>query len=178
MNLIDTLEKVNQNKEEKSVDEAVKHIAPKVVVEDEKLSEKLKGEDKKEDEPKQEVVKRVKTFTVSYDFDNKKTKSAALSSKIMDAEARTKYERVLTALAAGQNFETLPSEVKNRYYSLSRIACQLIDPPTWVLEAVSDDLGFCFELGRRLIDHENAWFRWNDWDSESNTSKARFSISG
>lgn len=180
MNLIDTLEKVNQHKaEEKSIDEAVKKIAPNVELENvETLKEKLSGDDKVAGKKEEvEEVKRVKSFNVTYDFGNK-TKSALLTSKIMDAEARAKYERVLVGLAGGFNFETLPSEVKNRHYSLARIACQLLDPPTWVLEAVSDDLGFCFELGRRLIDHENAWFRWSNWDSESNERKARFSISG
>lgn len=175
MDLIATLEKVNERKET-SIDDAVKHIAPNMQADEIELSEKLKGDDKKKEEVKEEVVRRVKTFNVKYDFGDKE-KSAALSSKIMDAECRTKYERVLLALSGGQNFEVLPAEVKNRYYSLARIACQLINPPQWVLEAVSDDLGFCFELGRRLIDHENAWFRWNDWDSETNESKARFSIS-
>ena len=173
MNLIDTLEQIKDNKEEDK-DLAVKHIAPDVSLDAENITDKLRPS---EEIQKEEPVKRIKSFEVSYDFGDKQ-KTATVTSKIMDAEARSKYEKVLTALAGGIYFENLPTEVKNRHYSLARIACQLLDPPTWILEAVSDDLGFCFELGRRLIDHENAWFRWSDWDSEKNESKARFSISG
>jgi|11BtaG_2_1085332.scaffolds.fasta_scaffold00195_4 hypothetical protein len=121
--------------------------------------------------------KRKKELPLEYILDDGSIKKTKLISKVMDSKARLEYERVLSALSDGVYFDRLPYETKNRHLCIARIVCQLDTPPSWVLEAAGEDLEFCFELGGRLLQHEGAFFRNNNTESDEHESKPRFRFS-
>jgi len=122
-------------------------------------------------------AKRVENITVSYIFDDNKEEKTSVSSKVMDHEARLRYDRVLQELSNGLAFDNLPIETKNRYICMARIVCQCINAPDWLLKAAGEDLEFCYNLGGRLLEHESRFFRYNSGKGEELKSKPRFSIS-
>jgi|13_taG_2_1085334.scaffolds.fasta_scaffold12373_3 ubiquitin len=137
-----------------------------------------KVEDKKQpmEEKKLEFAERVKTYNIEYQGDSKLYK-ANVKSKVMDSDARISFERVLSNLSAGINFTNMPMEIKNRHYSLARIVCQLVDPPEWLLQAASEDMSFCYQLGGLLVDHENHFFYNSDSEDQTLQNSTRFRIS-
>jgi len=130
---------------------------------------------KKKEETDVKVVPRVITFDIEYNFNgiNQKVK---LTSKVMDAEARTKYDRYIGIMSNGFVFDFLPTETQNRYAALARIMSQLIDPPEWLLKACSEDLEFAFNLTLQLLEHEKRFFRYTPLAGSEATEKPRFSI--
>jgi len=135
--------------------------------------------DKKAEEqskPKLEFASRVENFPVTYHVDEEGEKKAQLSSKVMDHEARLRYDRVLQELSGGLAFDNLPIETKNRYICMARIVCQCINAPDWLLKVAGEDLEFCYMLGGRLLEHESRFFRYSSGKDETSESKPRFSI--
>lgn len=134
--------------------------------------------DKVQAEQKEEVkfASRVENIDVKYNFEDE-DKKCSISSKVMDHEARLRYDRVLQELSNGLAFDNLPVETKNRYICMARIVCQCINAPDWLLQAAGEDLEFCFMLGGRLLDHESRFFRYSSRTGQSDKSKSRFSIS-
>lgn len=128
------------------------------------------------EEKKLEFAERVKTYNIEYQGDAKLYKGN-VRSKVMDSDARISFERVLSNLSAGIDFKNMPNEIKNRHYSLARIVCQLIDPPEWLLQAASEDMSFCYELGGLLVDHENRFFYDSNTPDSSLQATTRFRIS-
>lgn len=133
----------------------------------------IKTETKKEDI---KYEKRVKTLKVSYMFDDGE-KVCSLTSKVMDHEGRTRYERVLSRLSEGMNFDTMPVEVRNRHFCMARLVCQCIEPEEWLLKAAGEDLEFLFHIAGRLLDHEASYFRNYSAEDEGGKVQSRFSIS-
>lgn len=121
-------------------------------------------------------TERIKTFNIEYQHELKML-NANVQSKVMDSDARNTFERVLSNLSAGINFQNLPPEIKNRHYCLARIICQLVEPPEWLLQAAAEDMGFCYELGGLLVDHENRFFLHDNPEDPSLQAKPRFRIS-
>lgn len=122
-----------------------------------------------------DFAERIESFEVNYQ-DGKKIKKTTLQSKIMDADARSKYDRVLASLSEGVAFDNLPLETRNRYICLARLVCQVIKSPEWLLEKASEDIEFCFALGGKLVSHEQRYFRYYDAKDETTPSAPRFSI--
>jgi len=122
-------------------------------------------------------AKRVENINITYFSDEGDEKKTSISSKVMDHEARLRYDRVLQELSNGLAFDNLPIETKNRYICMARIVCQCINAPDWLLKAAGEDLEFCYNLGGRLLEHESRFFRYNSGEGESLKSKPRFSIS-
>jgi hypothetical protein len=135
-----------------------------------------KNDEKKEKEKTQlKFTPRVVVFDVEYELQGEK-KSCKLTSKVMDAGARQKYDRLLATLSAGLTFEQLPLETQNRYASLARIMAQSIDAPDWLLEACAEDLDFAYGLTMRLVEHEVRFFRNDSTNGENSERRPRFSI--
>lgn len=145
--------------------------------EEEKETVSPKSLGKKHEDEKVEFAKRIETFKLSYKQDDGKTLEATLRSKIMDYDARLRYDRVLSELSAGMSFDNLPFETKNRYVCIARAICQLVDPPEWVLMKIGEDLELCYNIGGKLVDHETRFFRNNSGEGESNKTATRFQIS-
>jgi len=158
MNLVELQKKSLQEAEEKE------NVSPK------ELGKKL--EDKKE-----EFAKRIETFNLKYTEDEGKELSTVLRSKIMDYDSRLRYDRILSELSAGMNFDNLPFETKNRYICIARAICQLIDPPEWVLNKIGEDLELCYNIGGKLIDHETRFFRYANTENKEGQGRARFQLS-
>jgi hypothetical protein len=137
-----------------------------------KISEKVE----KDLKPQAKFAKRIETFNVKYLWQEQE-RSCIISSKIMDHNTRAKYDRVLAELTGGLNFDNLPYETKNRYICIARVVSQIVDPPEWFLEAVGEDLEFCYTIGGKLLDHESRFFRYNDRENDESESRPRFSIS-
>jgi len=161
--------KANTKKEE----EKEISFLEKIKKEEENFEIKSSIEAKKKEEPK--FTPRVVIFDIEYELQGEK-KSCKLTSKIMDASSRQKYDRLLATLSAGLTFEHLPIETQNRYVSLARIMAQTIDTPDWVLEACAEDLEFAYGLTMRLVEHEVRFFRNNSTDGENTEKRPRFSI--
>jgi len=137
--------------------------------------DKTEADQKKE---KAEFASRAENIDVSYTFDNDGvTKNASITSKVMDHEARLRYDRVLQELSNGLAFDNLPVETKNRYICMARIVCQCVNAPDWLLQAAGEDLEFCYMLGGRLLDHESRFFRYSSGKGDEYKSRPRFSIS-
>lgn len=136
-----------------------------------------KNVENKIDEQKiKDFASRIESFDVSYQIDDK-IKKSTLQSKIMDAEARSKYDLVLAELSSGMIFDNLPMETKNRFICLARLVCQVLNAPDWVIEKASEDLDFCYAIGGKLVSHEARYFRYNDIKDNQNKVSPRFSIS-
>ena len=118
---------------------------------------------------------RVVVLDIEYELQGEK-KSCKLTSKIMDASARQKYDRLLASLSAGLTFNQLPQETQNRYTALARIMAQCIDAPDWLLEACAEDLDFAYSLTVRLVEHESKFFRYIADNGEQTAPRPRFSI--
>lgn len=131
--------------------------------------------DEKKEKQESKFTPRVIVFDVEYELQGQK-KSCKLTSKIMDAGTRQKYDRLLATLSAGLTFEQLPLETQNRYASLARIMAQSIDAPDWLLEACAEDLDFAYGLTMRLVEHEVRFFRNNTSNGEGAEKRPRFSI--
>lgn len=131
---------------------------------------------KEEQESLPQFAKRVETFNVSYIDDDGKTKKAKITSKIMDYEARLRYDRALSELSSGLPFDSLPFETKNKYICMARAVTQIIDPPEWFLQKIGEDLEFCYSIGGKLIDHESRFFRYNSGEGLESEAKSRFQI--
>lgn len=162
MDLTKIKKEIEASQEEQIVD--VKAIEQKV----ERKIDELKVKD---------FAERIESFDISYQVDNKQIKKATLQSKVMDAEGRAKYDRILAELSSGMAFDNLPMETKNRYICLARLVCQVIQSPEWVLEKASEDIDFCYALGGKLVSHEARYFRHNGTKDEENKVSPRFSIS-
>lgn len=122
-------------------------------------------------------AKRVESFELKYiDDETNKEKVAQLHSKVMDYAGRQRYDRVLSDLSAGMNFDNLPFETRNRYICIARSICQLIDPPEWVLKKIGEDLELCYSIGGRLFDHENRFFRNSPGKNSAEENKPRFQL--
>ena len=135
-----------------------------------------KSDEQKENEKsKPKFTPRVIVFDVEYELQGQK-KSCKLTSKVMDAGSRQKYDRLLATLSAGLTFEQLPLETQNRYASLARIMAQSIDAPDWLLEACAEDLDFAYSLTMRLVEHEVRFFRNDSSNGENTERRPRFSI--
>jgi len=132
-----------------------------------------KEEQKKKDEFK--VTPRIISFDIEYELQGQ-TKKCKLTSKIMDAEGRTKYDRYIAAMSAGFVFDSLPIETQNRYAALARIMSQCIDAPEWLITTCAEDLDFAFNLTLKLLEHEKRFFRVIALDSSETAQKPRFSI--
>lgn len=145
------------------------------------IDELKQTRDKAETEQKKEKVEfasRAENIEVTYTFDKDNTKKrASITSKVMDHEARIRYDRVLQELSNGLAFDNLPIETKNRYICMARIVCQCVNAPDWLLEAAGEDLEFCYMLGGRLLDHESRFFRYSGGKGDGYKSEPRFSIS-
>ncbi|MFZ9470743.1 MAG: hypothetical protein ACO26G_06845, partial [Rickettsiales bacterium] len=72
---------------------------------------------------------RIVVLDIDYEYPNGAKKSCKLTSKVMDNQARLKYEKIIATLSHGFIFEQLPTEMQNRYASLARIIAQTIDTP-------------------------------------------------
>lgn len=132
-------------------------------------------EQKEKEKSKPKFTPRIVVFDVEYELQGEK-KSCKLTSKVMDAGARQKYDRLLASLSAGLTFEQLPLETQNRYASLARIMAQSIDAPDWLLEACAEDLDFAYGLTMRLVEHEVRFFRNDSSNGENSEKRPRFSI--
>jgi CRISPR/Cas system-associated protein Csx1 len=137
--------------------------------------ESLKSIAKKSKVEKPNFEKRVKNITIKYQFDDNE-KSTTLTSKIMDHEARGRYERVISQLSSGMSFDNLPVEVKNRHFCMARLVCQCVEPEEWVLKTAGEDLEFLFAIAEKLLEHEARYFRDYDGKNTSEEKRSRFSI--
>jgi hypothetical protein len=132
---------------------------------------------KKEEEVKKpNFAKRVETFTLTYIDDSDNEKKVQLHSKVMDYDARRKYDRVLAELSDGMVFDNLPIETRNRYICIARAVCQLVEPAEWVLNKIGEDIELCYSIGGKLLDHESRFFRYNSGENQSIESKPRFQL--
>lgn len=126
--------------------------------------------------PRIKIERRIK-FPISYqDLESDRTLKAVLVSKVMDSEARLKYDQVLMTLTGGFPYEDYPATQKTRFQCLARIICQLEDTDQWVLEKAGEDLDFCFAVASKLVEHENRYFRYYDGENKSEEKKPRFSV--
>jgi len=126
---------------------------------------------------KQTKVERRIKFPISYeDLDSGKKLKSVLVSKVMDSEARLKYDQVLMTLGGGFNFDAFPQAQKTRFMCIARIVAQLEGADQWVLEKAGEDLDFCFAVASKLVEHENRYFRYNDETDSSKEKQPRFSI--
>lgn len=126
--------------------------------------------------PKKKIERRIK-FSVKYnDLDKDKELKSVVVSKVMDSDARLKYDQVLMTLAAGHPFEDYPQAQKTRFQCLARIICQIESVDQWVLEKAGEDLDFCFTVASKLVEHENRYFRYYDTKNSNEASKSRFSV--
>ena len=158
MNLVE-LQKKSMSAEEEKAPVSPKQLGQTIAQEEDKFA------------------KRLETFNLSYKQDDGKVLTTTLRSKIMDYDARLRYDRVLAELSSGMSFDNLPFETKNRYVCIARAICQLIDPPEWVLMKIGEDLELCYNIGGKLVDHETRFFRNNSGEGESNKAATRFQIS-
>lgn len=146
----------------------------------EKIKEQESFLEKKDiilEQKKKEVkhIPRVVVLDIEYELHGDK-KSCKLTSKVMDAQARQKYDRLLASLSTGMTFNQLPFETQNRYTSLARIMAQCIDAPDWLLEACAEDLEFAYGLTVRLVEHEVKFFRNHSGNGNEAEAKPRFQI--
>ncbi len=136
-------------------------------------------ENKVEHTQKKDIIKktpRIISIDTEYVFNDGSVKQCKLTSKVMDNEARLKYDRVLAALSSGLVFDNLPLEVQNRYAAIARIMAQCIDAPNWVLEVCGEDIEFAYGLTLQLLEHEKRFFRYDTSASEGGEVKKRFSL--
>jgi len=125
---------------------------------------------------KVKVERRIK-FPINYeDLDSGKKLKSVLVSKIMDSEARLKYDQVLMTLGGGFSFDTFPQAQKTRFQCIARIIAQLESADQWVLEKAGEDLDFCFAIASKLVEHENRYFRYYNEENSSEKKQPRFSI--
>jgi hypothetical protein len=144
----------------------------------EQVKEKVEDIEKEISQPKQDtkITPRIIVLDIDYEYPNGNKKSCKLTSKIMDNQARLKYEKIIATLSHGFIFEQLPSEMQNRYASLARIISQTIDTPDWLLEVCGEDLDFAYSLTLQLLEHEKRFFRYTAIGSQEAASKPRFHI--
>jgi|LakMenE18May11ns_1017448.scaffolds.fasta_scaffold9799970_2 hypothetical protein len=162
----------NKNKKQNSTQKE-DNFLEKIKQQEEVFEKNDANAEKQKSEPK--FTPRVIVFDIEYTLQGE-NKSCKLTSKVMDASARQKYDRLLATLSAGLTFEHLPLETQNRYASLARIMAQTIDAPDWLLEASAEDLDFAYGLTMRLVEHEVRFFRNNSSNGESAEKRPRFSI--
>ena len=171
MDLVSIKKDIEQSKikkEKKEPQESFIKAVQENIKEVEKVEEKKKKEEFK-------ITPRIISFNVEYELQGQ-IKNCKLTSKIMDAEGRTKYDRYIAAMSSGFVFDSLPIEVQNRYAALARIMAQCIDAPDWLINACAEDLDFSFNLTLKLLEHEKRFFRLNSLDSSETAQKPRFSI--
>lgn len=140
-----------------------------------KLKDLGKAPEKK---PESEIAatKRKETIKISYENEDGKVLTSECTSLVMDSDMRLRFERIQSELAQGINFAQVGYDVMQRHQGLARIIVQLQDAPEWVLKAAGEDLVFCYELGGRLVKHENMFFRYPNAYGEGETGSPRFSI--
>ena len=171
MDLVSLKKDIELGKKKKEIKEPQENFIKNIqenIKEVEKVEEKKKKEEFK-------ITPRIISFEVEYELQGQ-IKKCKLTSKIMDAEGRTKYDRYIAAMSSGFIFDSLPAETQNRYAALSRIMAQCIDAPDWLITACAEDLDFSFNLALKLLEHEKRFFRFNSMDSTETTQKPRFSI--
>jgi hypothetical protein len=127
-------------------------------------------------EEKAKIIPRIIQIEAEYEFNDGSVKKCKLSSKVMDNEARLKYDRVLATLSSGLIFDNLPTEIQNRYAAIARIMAQCIDAPDWIFEVCGEDIEFAYNLTLQLLEHEKRFFRHNPSSSEGGEAKKRFSL--
>lgn len=137
----------------------------------------IKIEDAVQTVKKKIKVERKIKFPITYeDLDSGKSLKSVLVSKIMDSDARLKYDQVLMTLGGGFNFDAFPQAQKTRFQCIARIIAQLDSADQWVLEKAGEDLDFCFAVASKLVEHENRYFRYYNEKDSAEEIKPRFSI--
>jgi hypothetical protein len=144
----------------------------------EKVKEKVESIEQEITQPKQDlkITPRIVVLDIDYEYPNGSKKSCKLTSKVMDNQARLKYEKIIATLSHGFIFEQLPTEMQNRYASLARIMAQTIDTPDWLLEVCGEDLDFAYSLTLQLLEHEKRFIRFTAIGSQETAPKPRFHI--
>lgn len=172
MNLVDLQKEIDAKRKKTEEQETEEKFLDSVKKHNDKIEADIASENKKE---KFVYTPRIVSFDIIYELHGEK-KQCKLSSKIMDAEARAKYDRLMAAMTPGIAFEQLPAESQNRYAALARIMSQSIDCPEWLLTTASEDLEFAYSVAYKLIEHEQRFFRNSSVDGKKTKEKPRFSI--
>lgn len=126
-----------------------------------------------------DVEERVKltpreiVFTIGYDAPDGKDYSADIKSKVIDADGRLAKTRLLAQLTRGLNPDSLSQEDRYRFEALARAAVQLVEPPSWLIDAIGEDLELLISVNNILLEHENRYFRGNSRKGEGSSLKAR-----
>lgn len=124
-----------------------------------------------------ELTPREISFSITYDAPDGKVYSTALTSVILNGDAKLAKTRIAMQLTRGLNPDNLPAEEKARVEYLSRCAVQLKDPPKWVLDSISEDNELLLSITQVLVEHEARFFRGNSRKSEADAVEKRVSIS-
>jgi hypothetical protein len=124
-----------------------------------------------------ELTPREISFSITYDAPDGKVYSTALTSVILNGDARLAKARIAMQLTRGLNPDGLPAEEKARVEYLSRAAVQLKDPPKWVLDSLSEDNELLLSITQVLMEHEARFFRGNARKGQADEVEKRVSIS-
>jgi len=124
-------------------------------------------------EARVDLTPREIIFTVSYDSPDGEDFAAEIKSVVMDADKRLQKTRVLAQLTRGLNVDALPAEDRYRFDALSRVACQISEPPEWVIKFIGMDIELLINLNNILLEHETRYFRGNARKGEGEEVKSR-----
>lgn len=122
---------------------------------------------------REELTPREISFTLAYDAPDGKDLSTELVSKVLNADGRSAKARVYAQLTRGLNVEQASPEDRYRMDALSRIAVQLVEPPTWLVDAVGEDLELLVHVNNILVEHETRYFRSNARQGEAGKIESR-----
>jgi len=111
-----------------------------------------------------ELTPREISFSITYDAPDGKVYSTALTSVILNGDARLAKARIAMQLTRGLNPDGLPAEEKARVEYLSRAAVQLKDP-------------LLLSITQVLMEHEARFFRGNARKGQADEVEKRVSIS-
>ena len=135
---------------------------------------------KKEAETPKVEEKALTPREIDFSFDYIKpdgdTQSVTLKSRVLDGEGRMVKMRVLSALTRDLYFDALPLEDRSRLEALSRCTAQLVDPPKWVRDTLSEDNEVLIGIHNILVEHETRYFRSGLGQGEEAVTKKRVSF--
>lgn len=112
-------------------------------------------------------------FSVEYDSPAGEDLKTEVKSRILDSDGRIAKTRVMHNLTRGMNPDYLAQEDRWRMESLSRCSVQIVDPASWLFEALGEDDQLLAEVVNVLIQHENRYFRGNTREGEGDTVAPR-----
>lgn len=104
-----------------------------------------------------ELTQREEAFSVRYIGPGGEQQAAEVISRIMDRDARDRWERVV-AVAAGCSADHAPW----RQRAMFAVAIQLVDPPKWLLDAMAEDDDLLSAVHGGCEAHRLRYFRGDD----------------